>query len=359
MNNIRKRLVEELKTLIKIPSYGRSEGEILEYLEYRLKGMGLGVERQPVKENSYNLICGSSEFLISCHVDTVPPITMKDALSPKEINGYIYGRGANDVKGQIAYTLIAVEDFIREYEELPVSLAFVVDEENNSALGSEKLSELINESHKCLVLEPTSGVLCTSQEGALEFTLSSTGKTVHGSTAERFYNPIKGIMEVIFRIEEKLNRKVTIFKIRGGHKYYLSPERCEALLEVKIKRGEKWEEVEETIKDIIRSYPAPVTYTREDAENFVDFKKGELYYILKRSFKNAVESEPKEGVMPSWTDAVNYHKKGAECVVFGFGNLEDAHTEREHISIGDLEKGYFIISNTLKEVHEIKVSGKI
>ncbi len=359
MDNIRRKIVDELKTLIKIPSYGRRERDILKYLEKRLEGMGLHVRKQTVTESSYNLICGNSEFLISCHVDTVPPITMRDATTPKEVNGLVYGRGANDVKGQIAYTLISVEEFLKEFGDLPVTLAFVVDEENNSALGSEKLSEIIDDSYKCLVLEPTSGVLCTAQEGALEFTLTSVGKTVHGSIAERFYNPIKGLMDVIFRIEERLNRNVTIFKIRGGYKYYLLPQKCEALLEVKIRRNERWEDIEEAIKDIIKSYPAPLTYKREDAENFVDFRKGELYYILSRSVKEVIKSDPKEGVMPSWTDAVNYHEKGAECIVFGFGNLEDAHTEREHISAEDLERGFFTVTNLLKKVQELKVSGKI
>ncbi len=360
MENIRERVIVELSRLISIPSYSGKERNILKYIEERLSSMGLDWRRQHVKgEESYNIICGNSEFVVSCHVDTVPPITMDDATVPRIEGGYIYGRGANDVKGQIAYTLVAIEEFSKEYDDLPVSVVFVVDEENNSASGSAKFSESISGEYKCLVLEPTSGRICTSQEGALEFRILAKGITAHGAESHRYFNPIKGVMDVIYHIEEALSRDVSIFHIKGGWEHYVVPNKCEVLAEVKIYRSENWENVERTIKDIIYSSPGEMEYIREDAENFTDFKKGVLYELLYESIEDVRGEKPEEDVMSSWTDAVNYHKKGAECIIFGYGNLEDAHTEREKIYIKDLIEGANVMFNLFSKVQALKISGKI
>ncbi len=361
MKDIRERVERELETLISIPSYGNNYKEILLYIEDRLKNMGIDCKRQKIEDlGSFNLICGNdTEFIISCHVDTVPPITMKEATRPRKEGNLIYGRGANDVKGQIAYTLAAVEEFIKDSKELPFSIAFVIDEENNSALGSEVLSSLLKENSKCLVLEPTSGRICTSQEGALEFRLIAKGTTAHGAESYKYFNPIKGIMDVVYHIEDKLSREVSIFKIKGGWDYYVVPDKCEILAEVKIYRGEDWRVVEEKIKSVVESYTGEIKYIREDAENFIEFKKGTLYEMLYDSIKEIRGKEPEEGVMASWTDASNYHKKGAECVVFGYGDLEVAHTEREHIRVEDLVEGTYLMLNLFKKTQSLKTSGKI
>ncbi|WP_456400444.1 M20/M25/M40 family metallo-hydrolase, partial [Persephonella sp.] len=132
---------KELFNLISIPSY-RDFSQILEYLEKRLDYINF--EKQPVENKGYNLVSidPSKPVLINTHVDTVPPIRMKDPFNPVEKNGKIYGRGAADTKGLIA-SLITALDIFRENNpeaDIPVSLAFTIDEEQNSALGSEVLT---------------------------------------------------------------------------------------------------------------------------------------------------------------------------------------------------------------------------
>ncbi len=356
---IKEKLVEELRRLISIPSYGKYEVKILEYIEEKLKKLNIPYERQEITEKgSYNIICGKGDFIISCHVDTVPPITMKNPTEARIEGGLVYGRGANDVKGQIAYTLVALEEYVRRNGEVPLTIAFVVDEENNSALGSDLFSENIGDAHKCLVLEPTSGRICTSQEGALEFRLISRGITAHGAESYKYYNPIKGIMDVVYLIEEILSREVSIFQIKGGWNYYVVPDKCELLAEVKVYKGESWEEVETKIKRAISSYTGEVEYIREDAENFIEFKKGILYEMMCDILKDIRGKDPEEGVMSSWTDAANYHARGSECIVFGYGDLETAHTERECIEIKDLEEGFNFMLKFFEKVQALKEAEK-
>lgn len=336
--DIRERVKRTLKELISIPSPSGKEEAVQRYIEERLRSLGIEPVRQQVEGNRFNLVWrGGSEYLIACHVDTVPPIKMKRAYTPVERDGSIRGRGASDVKGALASLLTALD---LAGSEPPFSLAFVVDEENNTALGSERVLELLKGIRYALVLEPTYGKFCTKQMGALEFTLKVRGTSVHGAEFEKVENPIKTLFGVVFAVEEKISRPVNLLMVRGGSKHYLVPGECEALAEVKVLEGESWEEVEKGVREAINTLKTSCTveYRLEDAENFINFRSEDFARMLMDSYRRATGREPSTGVMPSWTDAANYHRAGIRCVVFGEGSLMDSHTERESIREEELER---------------------
>jgi len=339
---MRERVKETLKELIAIPSVSGREKGVLEYIERRLLAVGIPLKKQEIEEDRYNLLYDSgSEFLISVHVDTVPPDGFKNAYKPLEKEGRIYGRGASDVKGAIASLITAVEEYKRENpdRELPVSLAFVVDEERNTALGSENLPKILNGVKYILVLEPTYGLLCTKQFGALEFSLRIRCKSAHGSEYEKVENPTKVFIKLLNKLEEVLKREVNVIMIRSGTKIYKVPQSCEALLEFKVFEGENLEELKEKVDSVLKTIKTEcfVEWKVEDEESFHSFNTDGFLPILEEVLIE-VEGEAKKGIMPSWTDASNYHKAGYSCIVFGYGSLIDSHTDRESISVEELEK---------------------
>jgi len=111
------------------------------------------------------------------------------------------------------------------------------------------------------------------------------------------------------------------------------------LLEFKVFEGEKVKELVEKLENIVKSVNTccTVEINIEDAEEFQIFKTDGLLPLLKKALERA-GGEAKEGIMPSWTDASNYTKIGYHCVVFGYGSLLDSHTNRESISVEELEK---------------------
>ncbi len=334
---------ELLKKLISIKSPSGMERQIQEFIEGFFAKIGIKLERQEVERDRFNLFFkGKGDVLISCHVDTVPPAGMKGAYRPVERDGRIYGRGASDVKGALASLMVAVETFVKESEstDLPLSLAFVVDEETNSALGSLKMAEVFKGEYRTLVLEPTYGRLCTAQMGALEFTLKVRCPSAHGSEFEKAENPVKVMWEILGTLERELSRKVNVIMLRGGSKLYAVPKECEALLEVKVLKGEDFRSLEEKIKQVLNTLPSGCSaqYRLEDGENFLDLRSEEFADQLEEIYLKANGERPQRGVMPSWTDAANYHRAGHRCVVFGHGSLIDSHTDRESISILELER---------------------
>ncbi len=340
---LRGKVKELLKELISINSVSGKERNIQEFIQDWLSRRGVELERQLVEGDRFNLIYrGKRPLLISCHVDTVPPLGMKDAFKPKEVGGRIHGRGASDVKGALASLLTAVDIFKSRYpnEEVPLCLAFVVDEENNSALGSEHVPRALKGIESCLVLEPTYGVLCTSQLGSFEFSIRVEGESVHSAEFETTDNPVRVCMDIIDSIEEKLKRKVNVIHIRGGSKHYVVPRRCDALLEVKLYEGERAKDVEDKVKESLKSLRTScrIDMKVEDAEEFIRFKDGRLREVALEVLREVDGREPKVGVMPSWTDAANYHRMGYSCLVFGYGSLRDSHTDRESIGEEELQK---------------------
>ncbi len=337
------RAVELLKRLVSIRSVSGSEESIQSFIESWLEKRGFRTRRQYVDRKRFNLLYDSgSPYLISCHVDTVPPIGMENPFTPVEVDSRIYGRGSADVKGAIASLLTAVEIFRERYpdEELPVSLAFVVDEENNSALGSERIVELVKDKRCCLILEPVYGMVCTAQMGTLEFSLTVRGESAHASEFEKVENPIKLCFELVRRLESALSRPVNVIMVRGGSEHYTVPEECRMLLEVKVYEGESWQEVERRIVEVVEGTETGcrITYRREDAEEFLSFRCGEFLRLVEEVHEAALGERPLRGVMPSWTDAANYHRAGLSCLIFGYGSLKESHTPREHISVSDLER---------------------
>ncbi|HIQ31740.1 MAG TPA: M20 family peptidase [Aquifex aeolicus] len=349
---IRERVKKLLRELVSIKSVSGREKEIQEFLESRLSSLGVEVKRQAVEGDRFNLIHeGEGPYLISCHVDTVPPLGMRDAFRPRELGDRIYGRGASDVKGALACLLVALEIFLRgrSFGKLPLSLAFVVDEERNSAMGSEKAASYFRKPLDCLVLEPTYGELCTSQCGALEFTITVEGEGAHGAEFEKTTNPIRVCASLIDSLERDLGRRINVIYMKGGSNHYVVPKKCTALLELKVFEGERWSELEKRVLSVLRKSGEKVTYRREDAEDFIRFRESELSSLMKRLLLE-VKGEAREGTMPSWTDAANYHRAGHRCVVFGPGSLKDSHTERESVSVSELEEVTILFLRLFEEM---------
>ena len=337
---LRDRVGGLLKDLVSIKSPSGKEGKIQEFLEKRLMSVRLPVERQYISEDRFNLLYKTdSPYLISCHVDTVPPMGMKGAFKAIEKDGYIHGRGASDVKGSLASLITAIEVLAERGFKPKVNLAFVVDEETNSALGSERAVEIMGNCEKCLVLEPTYGRFCVAQEGSLEFSVRVVGKDVHGAEYMRTENPLRTLWKFINHVDREMGRDLNILQMKGGSGLYVTPKEAYALLEIKLREGEIGSEIEEKIMKIAQGVKGEcdISVKVEDCEEFIHFRKNGFVDMLEDIYKGHVGKEPKRGVMPSWTDASNYHRAGMECVVFGEGSLMDSHTDREKISVNDLE----------------------
>ncbi len=350
MEKALEKAVKELKKLVAIPSYEDCT-QIQEYLASRLDFIPFQRQEIPKKVNGktqYNLVYLPEDrpFLINTHVDTVPPIDMEDPFNLKVEGDKLVGRGAADTKGLIAALIVAIDMFKENFpqKQIPVSLAFTVDEENHTALGSQYLVNLLDNVKYSLVLEPTYGLICNKQMGTFEFELVISTPSGHASEFEKFKNPVKEGMKIVDEIEKVLNRPVNIISVNSGWEHYAVPKEAKFLLEVKVYEGENIQEIEKLLKGTVKDKGM---LNVVDVEQFLNFGEGFTVSTLKKAYEKALNKKAKLGIMPSWTDAANISKKGVESVVFGFGKLKDAHTNREHITFEELKNNILVFYNLL------------
>ncbi|MDA1108119.1 MAG: succinyl-diaminopimelate desuccinylase [Proteobacteria bacterium] len=104
-------------------------------------------------------------FAFAGHTDVVPtgPLDQwhSDPFTPTLRDGYLYGRGAADMKSGIAAMVTAVERFIKKHPTHSGSIAFLItsDEEGPSIEGTVKVVEHLEARNEkitwCLIGEPT------------------------------------------------------------------------------------------------------------------------------------------------------------------------------------------------------------
>ncbi|NBI67909.1 M20 family peptidase [Pseudoflavonifractor sp. 60] len=122
------------------------------------------------------------KFQFNGHMDAYPPCDGDFGLygpySGKVADGYIYGRGASDMKGGDAAALMAVT-FLKRAGFDPkgsIEVSYMCDEENGSTYGVKWLLEngyLKGDFGICM--EPTHGQLLIGQSGIYRITVTYTG----------------------------------------------------------------------------------------------------------------------------------------------------------------------------------------
>ena len=139
------------------------------------------------------------------HTDVVPPGPLEDwdtpPFEPRIKNGFLYGRGAADMKGSIAAMVVAVERFVAAHPRHRGSIGFLItsDEEGPAVDGTAKVVEKLQMRNEqidwCLVGEPSSverlgDMIKIGRRGSLSGELKVHGIQGHVAYPHQVVNPI-------------------------------------------------------------------------------------------------------------------------------------------------------------------------
>ncbi|CAL4318477.1 succinyl-diaminopimelate desuccinylase [Buchnera aphidicola] len=193
--------------LIKIPSISPLDLGCQDILSARLKNIGFTIENIKIN-NTNNLWAyrGTGKTLTFVgHTDVVPAGNIKKwktpPFKPTMINGYLFGRGAADMKGSISSMIIAIESFVKKYSSYDgrISVLFTSDEESRAYDGTKKVVQILRNRkekiHYCLVGEPTSNKILgdcikNGRRGSLSAIVKIYGIQGHIAYPEFAENPI-------------------------------------------------------------------------------------------------------------------------------------------------------------------------
>jgi len=146
------------------------------------------------------------------HTDVVPTGDEKNwtypPFTPTIADGYLWARGAADMKTGIAAFTIAAERFVANHPEHNGSIAFLItsDEEGPSINGTVKVIETLEARQEkityCLVGEPSStdtlgDIIKNGRRGSLGAELTVTGKQGHVAYPHLACNPIHATMSAL------------------------------------------------------------------------------------------------------------------------------------------------------------------
>ena len=146
------------------------------------------------------------------HTDVVPTGPLEqwssDPFVPSERDGWLYGRGAADMKSSLAAFVTAVEAFVGKHPQAPGSVALLLtsDEEGPSTDGTVKVVEQLAAAGEridyCVVGEPGSierlgDMMKNGRRGSLSGTLTVKGVQGHIAYPHLADNPIHSVASVI------------------------------------------------------------------------------------------------------------------------------------------------------------------
>lgn len=356
-----------LSKLISIPSPSGRE-EALSYFIYEyLSSLGYNPEIHEVYKTGYNVVVrlgDGSKILVCGHLDTVPPLDMKEPYKPTMRNGRMYGRGACDMKGGLTSMLLVLEELARLRNEPDVTFAFVVDEEMYGRGAAELLVRGVRP-RDCIILEPTSMDICIGNAGCIEFNILLHGKSGHGACREtenailNFFNFYKELEEKITREFASNDRYFTspIFnlgKIEAGYGGWVVPWEVKADILIHFHPEVPYSRMLDFLKNEIREYGVRKNTQIEfellhGCDGFISNSR--YVSLLDEAHRKVLKKEPTHRVVESETDAnALYHKAGIESLIYGPGEIKYAHSSEENISIEDVVDAAKVLKEFLQKI---------
>lgn len=194
--------------LIAQPSVTPNDHGCQPLLISRLTAMGFQIETLRFGEtDNFYAVYGQHGPLLcfAGHTDVVPAGDESSWTSPPFVptqrNGYLYGRGAADMKSSIAAFVTACERLLAVQPDLPIRLAFLItsDEEGDGFDGTKRVVETLRHRGEhidyCIVGEPTAvtkvgDMIKNGRRGSLSGTLVIHGKQGHVAYPHLASNPV-------------------------------------------------------------------------------------------------------------------------------------------------------------------------
>lgn len=274
--------VECLQKLIQTPSITGDEIAVSKIFNACLQDAGFEPKIIGISPEHPNVLAewaGSrpgKRFLFNGHMDTFPPPREGESMFPPFdaviSDGFVYGRGANDMKGGDAAALMAVK-FLREMGFDPtgtIILGFTCDEQNGGRYGVKWLIEngYLNADFG-ICMEPTRARIMLGHMGILNFKVSYTAPTGVSSryhpTGDALEKSVRAI-NALYQLRDNVVKirkcpyygrpVLNITTIHSGTAQNMWPGNSEFIINRRIVPGETEESVTTQLLDVLNKLQA-------------------------------------------------------------------------------------------------------
>lgn len=280
-------------------------------------------------------IWGKPDVLLNVHIDTVPSGKGWDAdpLLLREDGDKLIGLGSSDIKGAAACILAALETV----NPRNVAVLFSGDEEH----GSEVMPAVIKAGHTCgatmaIVCEPTGCRVGRRHRGMLAFETTFTGPGGHSSLSDLTAAPLLNAARLAAAIGDYGDKfrdfgeapykglATNIGDLKSDGAYNVIPTLSQIKFSLRPPPGDNVAARARDIRKIASDmFPQNPLDTIVEFPSFAtrDLNAFERYFGV---------FEPLD--LPYWTEAAMLSDSGINVVVYGPGDVEQAHKPNEFVT---------------------------
>ncbi len=362
--------IEVLDRLIAYPTISSdSNAECINWIQEYLSALGARCQitsGMPGKANIFATLGPEVDggIILSGHTDVVPVAGQEWSSDPfklRRTDDRLFGRGACDMKGFIAATLVLAQDYAAADLKRPLHFAFTHDEEVGCLGARVLVDELIKAGLKpsaCIIGEPTSMQIIEGHKGCCEYTCEFTGVEGHSSLPHQGVNALEYAMRYATRLMELRealpgrqpegsrfdppHSTLQVCGLHSGVAHNVIPNK--AVVEWEMRPVQASDKV--YIRDAIQAYvdhdllPAMQAGNPkcDITETFVSEVDGLEPQPINEATEivRALTGANETGVVSFGTEAGMFQKAGVSAVICGPGSIEQAHKPDEFVTLEQL-----------------------
>ena len=281
-------------------------------------------------------IWGQPDTLLNVHIDTVPSGEGWTA-SPLDLrreDDRVIGLGTSDIKGAAACILAALETVVPKN----AAVLFSGDEEHGSEVMPAVIaSGRLDDVKRAIVCEPTSCRVGRAHRGMLAISAEFVGPGGHSSLADITPRPLLEAARLAAKVGDYADSHmefgtapfkglcVNIGDLEGDGAYNVIPTQAKLWLSMRPPPG-----------DSVKQRKAEI-YALADGVDLDTIVAFEAFATKDMTAFSDVFGETEVVDLPYWTEASMLSQAGVNAVVYGPGNLEQAHKPNEYVEIAQLE----------------------
>jgi acetylornithine deacetylase len=288
-------------------------------------------------------------LLLNSHIDTVPANSGYTAPPHRlvERDGRLYGLGAADTKGSIAAILEALA--LRRSSKArirDVAVLFSGDEEKGATVARAFLASPRGKGfERAIVCEPTGCRVGTRHRGIASIEAVATSPGGHSSRADDLPSPMVVLARVALALDQLGQRHralgiegfrglcVNVACLEGGVAFNVVPARAKLTVSVRPPPGSNMRAILGEMESEAKRAAAPEAIDWAVVHENPPFATRDL-----KAFEPLLGERARAPIdLGFWTEAALYAGAGIDSVVFGPGDIAQAHGADEFVEIKQLE----------------------
>ena len=370
-----------LKRLIACPSLTPEQAGALDVAQDILTAAGFSVQRLPMGEvdNLWATDGAPPRLVFAGHIDVVPPGDMaawqSDPFVATERDGFIYGRGAADMKSGVAAMLCAAVR-IRQKGGAGVALLLTSDEEGAALHGTQHVVKWWQQNSGGIidygiVGEPTcesvfGDAIKIGRRGSLTATITAHGRQTHAAYPHRGDNPNHRLLPAL---SEMLRRwppvadsggdfpptSLQVVELQSGvGAHNVIPATAAAVINFRYAPTDDAAILRQEVESCLRLADGEWEYEwQHGAVPFLTAADGELASALQKSISQCTAQRAKFSTGGGTSDGRFLRAICRELVEFGPLN-ETIHAPNERVSIEEVKLLTDIYEDTARRLLQKK-----